>query len=147
MHFLHIPYKKQGEIKLKIDKLQQKIDDVYYWDAKVLDFNISFFGDEIIIILENDKETNFMLKFLDCYKVEYETDAVKREIDLSVKNMNRGQLAYYAHDITIQESLIVDFIEVNLTLAPLFIKIICKDIQVEKVIHDDKNFFWDNNIK
>lgn len=58
-----------------------------------------------------------------CYKVKYETEAKNRWKEIEVKKMNKSQLAYFAHDITINRSTESNFIEVNVSLAPLFARI------------------------
>jgi len=130
---------------MKIEELQKNIDDTDYWDCKVLNFSIDYFGDEVNVVIEDDKQTAYVIKFLLCNKVEYETDAKNRWKEMEVKLMNRGQLAYYAHKIDLKESEEKGFMEVNLVLAPLFAKIICKGILVNKIKYNDKDYFWGAN--
>jgi len=130
---------------MRVSKLQEEIDNMNYWDCRVLDFTISYFGDEITVVLENDNQTDFIVKFLKCYKVEYETDAKDRWRDMEVKSMNREQLGYFAHEISIKESSDNEFIKISLILPMLFAKIICKNISIIKANHSNDNFFWSKN--
>lgn len=130
---------------MEIEKLQKIIDDTEYWDCRILDFSANYFGDEINKIIEDEKEFCYIIKFIMCYKVKYETDAKNRWKEVEVKKMNKSQLAYFAHDITANRSAESNFIEVNVSLAPLFAQIICKDIIVTHVKYKNTDFFWNNN--
>ncbi|MCY7478753.1 hypothetical protein [Paenibacillus larvae] len=116
----------------KSDVIQKKIDEIHYWDAEILGFDIRYFGDEITIILEDDKKNDIVIKFISCYKVDYETDAVERERE--VKTLERAQLPYFAHDIHVSDYE-PNFVKIKLQLPPLFINIICKDVLIERVSH------------
>jgi hypothetical protein len=130
---------------MDIIEMQKEIDNMDYWDCKVLDININYFGDEVTVVFENDKDTDFLIKFLMCYKVSYETDANNRWNHGCVCSMEKRQLGYYAHDITIEKSDIEEFIEVKLVLPMFFANIICKEISVSKIEHIEDNFFWAKN--
>jgi len=130
---------------MKIEEMQKIIDDTDYWDCRLLDFSINYFGDEISMVIEDEEQLCYVIKFLLCYKVEYETDAKDRWKGMEVKLMNRGQLAYFVHDISLKRSMEEGFIEVNLDLAPLFTKIICKDILVTHTKYENTDFFWNKN--
>lgn len=38
---------------MKKELLQQKVDETEYWDAKILDFKIDYFDDEVKIIFKD----------------------------------------------------------------------------------------------
>ena len=126
---------------MDIKDIQKKIDNIDYCDCKIIDFQINYFGDEVKIVVEGDNKVDFIIKFLKCYKVEYETDARRRWKDMEVRSMNKSQLEYFAHDINIKDSEIEGFIEANLEIPFLFAKIICKDISIKQVEHNDGNYF------
>jgi hypothetical protein len=130
---------------MNIDTLQKQIDNMDYWDCKILDFQTNFFGDEVKIVIEGDEEADFVIKFLLCYKVDYETDARDRWHGLSVKYLNKLQLGYFAHEISLKESVIAGFIEAKVIIPFIFAKIICKDISIERIKHNDADYFWSNN--
>ncbi|MGX7418091.1 hypothetical protein ACWOFR_04720 [Carnobacterium gallinarum] len=132
---------------MKISTLQEQINQMDYWDSQILDFSINYFGDEVSIAIENDDETDYVLKLLTCYSVSYENDARNRWNNLDVRNMSREQLGYFAHDISVKESSIENFIEIDLQLPSLFAKVTCKNIEITKIEHADKNYFWNNNTK
>lgn len=116
-----------------IEALQTKIDKTEYWDLEILDFNISFFGDEVNIFVYNDDETSWKISFLSCFKVAYETDATWRSIT-NVREMKRPQLGYFGQDITLSENKeYKGFYDVSIDLSIMTAKITCKDINVELV--------------
>lgn len=125
-----------------VEILQAKIDQTEYWDLKILDFNADFFGDEVSIFVYNDAETSWKISFLSCFKVTYETDAAWRSI-ATVREMKKPQLGYYGQDITLSESKDFDgFYDVSIDLSIMTAKIICKDVNVEKVSNCTLNIFW-----
>ena len=131
----------------KIDSLQEKIDKTEYWDMKILDFQINYFGDEVNMWIYSDADTSWRISFLSCYKVSYETDATWRGIPY-VCDMKKPQLGYYGQDITISESEeFKGFYSISMNLTILLVQIICKEVQVEKVPNSSLNIFWMNPVK
>ena len=125
-----------------IEALQAKIDQTEYWDVKILDFNINFFGDEVNIFVYNDDETSWKISFLSCFKVTYETDATWRSI-ANVREMKKPQLGYFGQDITLSESKEYEgFYDVSIDLSIMTAKITCKDVNVELVSNNTLDIFW-----
>lgn len=125
-----------------LESMQEKIDKTGYWDLDILDFQINFFGDEVNIFVYNDADTSWRISFLSCYKVTYETDATWRTI-AHVCKMKKSQLGYYGQDITLSESKEFEgFYNVSIDLTILTAKIICKEVDVEKVSNSSLNMFW-----
>ena len=113
--------------------MQEKIDQTEYWDLKILDFQIEFFGDEVNIFVYNDADTCWKISFSSCYKVTYETDVTWRTI-AHVRDMKKSQLGYYGQDITLSESKDFNgFYDISIDLTILTAKIICKEVNVEKI--------------
>ncbi|MGX7418090.1 hypothetical protein ACWOFR_04715 [Carnobacterium gallinarum] len=131
---------------MKIEKMQEDINATNYWDAEILDFRINFFGDEIELIFEDTKDFDYSIKFIHCYKLSYEdTDQLDRSTDRLTRNFTRGQLGYYAHDISISDSSIDEFIDAKLTIAPLFANITFKMMEVNRIPHVESDYFWNKN--
>lgn len=122
--------------------LQAKIDQTEYWGQKILDFHADFFGDEVNIFVYNDADTSWKISFLSCFRVTYETDAAWRSIE-NVREMKKPQLGYYGQDITLSENKDFEgFYDVSIDLSIMTAKIICKDVNVEKVSNSTLNIFW-----
>ena len=114
-------------------ELQKKIDETQYWDLKILDFQINFFGDEVNIFIYDDINTSWRISGLTCDKVTYETDANWRTI-AHVRDMKKSQLGYYGQDITISESKDFNgFYKASIDLTILTAEIVFKEIVVVKV--------------
>lgn len=125
-----------------VETLQAKIDQTEYWDLKILDLNVNYFGDEVNIFVYNDADTCWKISFLSCFRVTYETDAAWRSIT-NVRDMRKPQLGYYGQDITLSESKDFEgFYDVSIDLAIMTANIICKDVNVEKVSNSTLNIFW-----
>eukprot|EP00833_Pecoramyces_ruminatium_P017447 jgi/Orpsp1_1/1191479/evm.model.d7180000086139.1 len=134
------------------EEFQKSIDSTDYWDAKVLDFNCNFFGDEVCLYLENDECTSWKITFLVCHSVQYETDAAWsktwRKDKGYVRDMNSQQLGYYGQDITVNENKEHEgFYDVTFDFSIMKGKITCKEIKVEKLSNETLNFFWKKNKK
>lgn len=117
---------------MDIDIIREAIENTDYWDMEVLELNISFFGDEVTMIVDKDDENAWKISFTACYKVSYETDALMRKISY-VKDMKRPQRGYYAQDITVNEGETEGVYKVIIDLSIMEIIIQCKSISVEKI--------------
>lgn len=126
-----------------VNTIQELIDKTNYWDMRILDVKASYFGDEVEILIENEKETYWKISFLSCYKVSYRTDADKRKIR-NVKNMRKSQLGYYGQDITVYKSDKTNY-KVDLDLSIMEMQIECQDILIEQIARKHLELFWDNN--
>ncbi len=125
-----------------LKELQRKIDETQYWDLRILDFQIDYFGDEVNIFIYNDEVTSWRISFSSCYRVEYQTDANWRTIT-HVSDMRKAQLGYYGQDITLtQNKSLDDFYDVKIDLTILTAKVTCKKINVEKVSNSLVDIFW-----
>lgn len=126
---------------MNVREIQEQIDKTEYWDVNILNLNISFFGDEVEVIIDDDDNQCWKIKFLSCYKVSYETDANCRKIT-KVKNMKISQLGYFGQEIKINESNESGFYNVYMDLSIMIMNIECKEIQVSRVKKSDLEFFW-----
>lgn len=115
----------------------------------VLDFGSSFFGDSVYMYIGCDESYCWKYTFDVCYKVNYETDAgwkCWRKPNLThVSKMKKGQLGYYSQNITVTESEYSNFYQVDIDLSLLSARIICQDVNIEKIKLNDVCFFWHCN--
>lgn len=127
-----------------LNEIQEKINKTEYWDVPVLDLKISYFGDIIELIIDNDEESCWKLSFLTCYRVSYETDAgwPNWRGDTNVSDMNKSQLGYYGQNISVSRSEVDGFYMVEINLAIMELNIECKRIFVKKILKKDTEFFW-----
>jgi len=136
----------EKEVQKNMDpaEAQRLIEQTCYWDAKIFDFQISYFGDEVTLYLEDDETTCWQIKFLGCYSLSYQTDADYRGT-IYVRDMSRPQLGYFGQDISVRESELEGFLSVSLNLFLLEGKLECKEVEVQKLETDTIPFFWREN--
>lgn len=124
-----------------IETIQAEIDEMNYWDLLVLDVQSHYFGDEVYIYIEKDKDYCWKLSFTSCYKVTYETDANWRG-EFKVKETG-PKSGYYAQDITLNEyEENPEFFECKIDMSIMTMNIVSKDITLEKIKVEDALFFW-----
>ncbi|KAA0542741.1 hypothetical protein FZW96_21220 [Bacillus sp. BGMRC 2118] len=107
---------------------QKLIDNIHYWDAKVLDLDIKHFADEIDLKCEAGE-----LYFLECYELEVKhTPKFNKEIP--ARQWEYKNLPYTIHEIKVVEdySSNVTKLNVEIIMPPMFIKLTCNDIRVNK---------------
>lgn len=125
-----------------LKEMQKKIEETKYWDLRILDFQINYFGDEVNIFVYCDENTSWKISFTSCYEVKYQTDADWRTI-ARVSDMGKAQLGYYGQDIKLSKSKNLDgFYDVQIDLTILTAKITCREIFVGKVPNNSLNIFW-----
>lgn len=124
-------------------EIQKLIDETDYWDVEILDLKVSYFGDEVEMIIDNDEETCWKVCFLSCYKVLYETDANRRKIT-KVRDMKKSQLGYFGQDISVSQSEINGFYIVKLDLSIMEMQIQCRNIRIDKISKKDLLLFWES---
>lgn len=60
---------------MNAEKILSEIEAMHYWDARVLKFDSSFFGDEITLVFEDTEEFNIKLSFIGCSSFSFVTSA------------------------------------------------------------------------
>ena len=124
--------------------IQKEIDEMEYWDAKILDFRCQYFGDSIEIFIEDNNEYIFKMTLKQCFDVSYNNPCTI-DSSVEVKDMNNKQLGYFAQDITVEKSEHDSFYKVSLDLPMLFCIANCKGIVIDHIRKDSIDFFWQNN--
>lgn len=86
---------------MKAQEILREIEKIYYWDARVLGFDCRYFGDEVLIKIEDEEESyrHYEIEFLGCIKVEVSTALDDRT--MPIKELTRGQRPYFMQDISI----------------------------------------------
>jgi len=131
----------EGWTQMNIAEIQKQVDETNYWDLLILDLEIKYFGDEVLLYIEKDRTSCYRISFTFCYKLNYETDANWRG-DFMVKNSGPSS-GYYGQDISIQKyGETNEFIKCSLDLSIMTMTIVCKTILVEEVKMEDMSFFW-----
>ena len=127
---------------MKLQEIQNQIDKTEYWDMEILDLKISYFGDEVEMLVDDEGEYCWKITFLSCYKVYYETDSIRRNIK-NVKTMLRPQLGYFGQDISVSQSDMEGLYKITMDLSIMDMVIKCKDVEVNRVLRNDLDLFWE----
>ena len=123
--------------EFEIREKQDKINQTDYWDGRILDLQILYFGDEVHLYIESyhenkvDLEECWKVSFLACAALNYETDAQNRK-------------KFKVKDFT-QNHLYTSFFQTRIVLEGLVkFNIISRDVTVERIKRSEHDFFWRN---
>lgn len=135
---------------VEIKKKQDKINQTDYWDCRILDLQISYFGDEVHLYIESynenkvDLEECWKVSFISCVELDYETDAQSRK-NFKVKDFAKNQL-YTCQEILL-EHYDDSFLKTTIVLEGLvMLNIISRDVIVAKIKQSEHDFFWKSTI-
>lgn len=130
----------------EIREKQDKINQTDYWDCRILDLQILYFGDEVHIYIESynenkvDLEECWKVSFLACASLNYETDAKNRK-KFKVKDFTQNHL-YTCQEISL-EYYDGSFFQTRIVLEGLVkFNIISRDVTVERIKLSEHDFFW-----
>ncbi len=110
--------------------INKKIEDSYYWNARVKDLECSYFGDEVKITFE-DGEKDITYYFTECYKVQIE-HAMEYPKEKAVRELEIAQILYFMQDVEVEETKIEgkSYLIFKLNLYPLKLLIMCKNFNI-----------------
>ncbi|MDE7435441.1 MAG: hypothetical protein K2N01_06440 [Lachnospiraceae bacterium] len=113
-----------------IQELIKKIEDSYYWDARVKSLDCNYFGDEVKLVFEDDKK-DITYHFEECYKVKIE-HAIGCPKDRASKELTLAQIPYFIQDVELKEIKIGDKIhmEFQINLHPIELSIVCNKFNI-----------------
>ncbi len=113
-----------------IEELKKKIEDSYYWDARVKVLDCNYFGDEVKLVFEDD-EKDITYHFEECYKVKIE-HAVKCPKDRASKELTFAQIPYFMQDVELQEVIMCEkkYIEFQINMHPVEVLIVCNKFSI-----------------
>lgn len=117
---------------MKAEEILSEIEEMHYWDARVIKFDSSFFGDEIILVFE-DTGFNVKLSFMGCSKFSFATSADDRKKPL--RDLTRPQIPYFLQDIEVTDVQNEGYSLLNckILMPPLNTEILCNSISIEKI--------------
>ncbi|WDV44823.1 hypothetical protein PV797_15030 [Clostridiaceae bacterium M8S5] len=84
-----------------VEKIQEKINALEYWDARVLSFECNYLGDEVKMTFGEPDRID-QIKFEECYKVVIEHDKAYKK-DMPSRDLEFAQISYFLHDIKVIE--------------------------------------------
>ena len=113
-----------------IQELLKKIEDSYYWDARVKALDCNYFGDEVKVVFEDD-EKDITYHFSECYKVKIE-HAVECPKDRASKELTLLQIPYFIQDVELKEIELCQkkYMEFKINMHPIELLIVCKKFDI-----------------
>ncbi|TCW44488.1 hypothetical protein EC917_13537 [Bacillus thuringiensis] len=117
---------------MKVQKIQEKIDKLNYWDAWVTKLECNYIGDEVIMIFK-DRDKDVTLQFSGCYKIDFK-HSMGFEKEKPIKTYTYEQLPYFLHDIEIGEveKECLKLYTCKITMPPVDLEIWYTDIKIER---------------
>ena len=80
-----------------IQEVLKKIENSYYWDARVKSLDCNYFGDEVKLVFEDIKK-DITYHFSGCYKVKIEHE-IEYHKNIASKELTRCQIPYFMQDV------------------------------------------------
>ena len=119
-------------INMNVEEIQEKIDRLHYWDARVLMLACDYFADEVRLTYE-DSNGNVNYIFNMCYNVEFKHNLKYCKM-LPSRNLMRSQIPYFLQDVNVScyEEEGIMLYKCTINMEPINLEILCKDIQIEK---------------
>lgn len=121
---------------MNVQEILEEIEKIHYWDARVLGCDCRYYGDEVLIKIEEENESfHHQIEFLGCIKVDIVAPLNDRVAP--IKELTRLQLPYFMHDVAVS-SYMLDGTEVfvcNLLFPPASAEIHFTKIRIGKEYH------------
>jgi len=116
---------------MKTKKIQELINAYEYWDMRVTKLECNYFGDEIILVYNDDNGHNVIYNFTKCYKSIFEHVKSYDKL-IPTKEMEIGQVPYFIQDVEITDVVEEDvcFFVCKINMFPLNLEIWSKEIEV-----------------
>lgn len=123
---------------LKANEILNKMEELSYWDAKVLNVACDHFADEVTLTYE-DSDGDVSYKFLGCYSVNIE-HVVTYEKRQPLKELESQQIYFFLQDVEIEDAEIegVGMYTCKINAFPLRLEVRCTKIEIERT-HLDAN--------
>ena len=109
-----------------IQELLKKIEDIYYWDARVKSLDCNYFGDEVKLVFEDD-EKDITYHFKESYNVKIE-QAIECPKDKASKELTFSQIPYFMQDVELKEIELGQkkYMEFKINMHPIELLVVCK---------------------
>lgn len=113
-----------------LDNVKKQIADTYYWDARVTALECNYFGDEVRVTFEDDKNGTTFL-FENCYTVKirhtisYLKERPTRELGIS-------QIPYFMQAVEVNMICLQgnEYMEFKINMHPVELYVVCKKFAV-----------------
>jgi hypothetical protein len=116
---------------LKAQQIQVQLENLHYWDARVLKLEPTNFLDDVTLVFE-DSEGNVEILFSGCSKVLFTTSVEDREKPL--REMKLSQIPYFIQYIEISDFSQDDreLLNCKVIAPPINVEVLCNSITVNR---------------
>lgn len=114
-----------------ISDIKNKIEESYYWDARVKKLDCNYFGDEVELAFE-DEDKDIIYHFEGCYEVVIK-HLINYTKEIPSRDLKRPQIPYFMQDVDVKEIEIDDkqFLEFIIDMYPIQVHIKCLKFAIE----------------
>lgn len=114
---------------MKAKQIQEQLEKLHYWDARVLSLDAQYFGDEVTIVFE-DSDRNIKISFTGCFKITVSTNPEDRRNP--IRELTISQIPYFIQDIEVEDILAngYDLLSCKILMPPMNIELNCNLINI-----------------
>lgn len=118
--------------EINAKQIQTKIDQLHYWDARVIRLSSDYFTDEVTLFYD-DEDAIVSYKFICCYKSSF-FHWLGYEKEKPYKDLKQGQIPYFLQDVEIKEIEEEKnrLYQCKILMPPMELEIWCKEIKVSR---------------
>ena len=97
-----------------IQEVLKKIENSYYWDARVKSLDCNYFGDEVKLVFEDVEK-----------EIEYHKNIASKEL-------TRCQIPYFMQDVEVKELQIDSnrYMEFKINMYPIELSVLCDSFEI-----------------
>ncbi len=116
----------KSEVEMESKLLLKKIEEMHYWDARVISLSTNFFGDELVLVYE-DSDGDVVYRFSNCYQINYK-HALDYDKEKPISEFTRAELPYFLQNVELEDYINkgVKYLKCTITMPPLELDILCK---------------------
>lgn len=119
---------------MKRHPIQAQVEELHYWDCRVLELSSDHFMDETKLTYEDDEQYNITYRFLGCYKVNMDSSpAYKKE--KPYKEFTLGQIPFFLQDVEVfethEEGEVLTLCKIS--MPPISFEVLCREMTIERV--------------
>lgn len=111
-------------------QLLKKIEELHYWDARVISLSTNFFGDELVLVYE-DSDGDVVYKFVNCYEVNYKHTLDYEKIK-PISEFTRLQSPYFLQNVELEDYFHKNknYLKCTISMPPLEVSILSKEFVI-----------------
>lgn len=115
---------------MKSKLLLKKIEEMHYWDARVVSVSANFFGDELILVYD-DTDGDVVYKFSKCYEISYK-HLLDYDKEKPISEFTSLQLPYFMQNVELEDFFYdgINYLKCIIGMHPLELTVLSKEISI-----------------